>query len=102
MPDGSYAPTTWEIRFELLKVVPDSPYKLRIATASSHTASIQVGKIAKYSDNNSWLAEKLLFCRVHSSYRWHFGEFVKTWRQIATQVLYQHLVSRNVAIALFW
>lgn len=42
MPDGSYAPTTWEIRFELLKVVPDSPYKLRIATASSHTASIQL------------------------------------------------------------
>ena len=42
MSDGSYAATTWEVRFELTEVSTSSPYKLRIATASSNGAAIEV------------------------------------------------------------
>jgi hypothetical protein len=42
MADGSYAATTWEVRFELTELSAGSPYKLRIATASANGAAIQV------------------------------------------------------------
>ena len=40
--DGSFEPTTWEVRFELPEVVRGSPYKLRIAMAAANGAAIQV------------------------------------------------------------
>lgn len=41
-PDGTYSPTTWEIRFELPDVVTGIPYKLRIASAAANVGAIQV------------------------------------------------------------
>lgn len=43
--DGSCAPTTWEVRFELPEVSTGSPYKLRIATAAANGAAIQVNYV---------------------------------------------------------
>ncbi|KAG0630091.1 hypothetical protein M758_1G153400 [Ceratodon purpureus] len=41
-PDGSFEPTTWEVRFQIPEVVTGSPYKLRIATAAANGAAIQL------------------------------------------------------------
>lgn len=46
--DGSFRPATWQIKFQLRGVEQNSPYKLRLAIASSTNAAIQV----RFNDAN--------------------------------------------------
>lgn len=40
--DGTLQPTTWQVKFQLEKVIPIGVYKLRLALAASSNAAIQV------------------------------------------------------------
>jgi hypothetical protein len=55
--ENTYQPTTWQIKFNLDNVTPNSRYKFRVALASSALAELQV-LIFTFRHSNVFLAMK--------------------------------------------
>ena len=68
MPNGTYSPTTWQVRFNLTTVSTGGTYKLWMATASTNVAAIQVSYLLQlnllYSNHAVQLMAEVHNCNL--------------------------------------